>query len=155
MKHRFLLDIMVIFFAIKEENAQQQRDRTCADLVQLIGQNCHSLVVDKTISQKYDSRLSEFFSKPQYQTQAMLFLADVVHNRQKFVIETLEPPEIPPVAVAHIPHEDRYVVKAALVSRPIVVTDERRLLNAINENSALLGLKAITPREALELAKDT
>ena len=146
---------MVIFFAIKQQNAEQQRDKTCANLIELIGQNCHSLIVDKMINQKYDSRLSEFFSQPQYQTQAMLFLADVVHNPQKFVIETSVPPEIPPGAVGHIPHEDRYVVKAALVSHPIVVTDERRLLNASNENSALLGLKAITPCEALELAKDT
>jgi len=147
--------MMVVFFAIKEENAEQQCDKTCANLIELIGQNCHSLIVDKTMSQKYDSRLSEFFSRPQYQTQAALFLADVVHNPQKFFIETSASPEIPPGVVSHIPHEDRYVVKAALVSHPIVVTDERRLLNAINENRALLGLEAITPAEALELAKDT
>ena len=146
---------MVIFFAIKEQNAQQQRDRTCADLVQLIGQNCHSLVVDRTISQKYDSRLSEFFSQPHYLTQSALFLANVVHNAQKFVVETPEPPEIPAGLIGDIPHEDRYVVKAALISHPIVVTDEVALLAAINRNHKLLGLKAITPAEALELAKDT
>ena len=145
---------MVIFFAIKGENAQQQRDRTCADLLQLIGQNCHSLIADKTISRKYDSRLSEFFSQPQYQTQAALFLADVVYNPKKFVIETSEPPEIPSGVVGSVPHEDRYIVKAALISHPIVVTDEVALLNAINRNHELLGLKAITPSEALELAKD-
>ena len=147
--------MMVIFFAIKEENAQQQRDRTCADLVQLIGQNCHSLIVDKTISRKYDSRLSGFFSQPHYLTQAALFLVNVVHNTQKFVVETSEPPEIPPDLVGRIPHEDRYIVKAALISHPIVVTDEVGLLNAINSNHEVLGLKAITPAEALQLAKDT
>jgi len=147
--------MMVVFFAIKEENAQQQRDRTCANLIELIGQNCHSLVVDKAMNEKYDKRLSEFFSQPQYQTQTALFLANVVHNPQKFVIETSAPPEIPPSVLGQIPHEDRYLVKAAMVSHPIVVTDERRLRNAINHKHALLGLKAITPCEALELAKDT
>jgi hypothetical protein len=147
--------MMVIFFAIKEENAQQQRDKTCANLIELIGQNCHCLVVDKTMNQKYDSRLSEFFSQPQYQTQTALFLANIIHNPQKFVIETSAPPEIPPGIVGRIPHEDRYVVKAGLVSHPTVVTDERSLLNAINDNHALLGLRAISPAEALELAKDT
>jgi hypothetical protein len=147
--------MMVIFLAIKEENAQQQRDRTCANLIELIGQNCHCLVMDKTMNEKYDKRLSEFFSQPQYQTQTALFLANVIHNPQKFVIETSAPPEIPPEVVGHIPHEDRYVVKAALVSHPVVVTDEKGLRNAINDNHALLGLKAISPAEALELAKDT
>jgi hypothetical protein len=146
--------MMVIFFAVKEENAQQQCDRTCANLIELIGQNCHCLIVDKTMNEKYDSRLSEFFSQPQYQTQAALFLANVVHNPQKFIIETSAPPEIPPAVVAHIPHEDRYVVKAALLSHPIVVTDERRLRDAINDNHTSLRLKAISPSDALELAKD-
>ena len=94
---------MVIFFAIKEENAQQLRDTTCADLVQLIGQNCHSLVVDKTISQKYHSRLSEFFRHPHYLTQTALFLVNVVHNAQKFVIETSDPPGIPTGLIGNIP----------------------------------------------------
>jgi hypothetical protein len=146
---------MVVFFAIKEENAEQQRDQTCANLIQLVGQNCHRLVVDKTMNQKYDSRLAEFFSQPHFLTQTALFLANVVHNPQKFAIETSVPPEIPSGVVGRIPHEDHYVVKAALVSHPIVVTDERRLLNAINDNRAQLGLEAITPSEALELAKDT
>jgi hypothetical protein len=46
--------MMVVVFAIKEENAQQQRDKTCANLIELIGQNCHCLVVDKVMGQKYD-----------------------------------------------------------------------------------------------------
>jgi len=146
---------MVVFFAIKEENAERQRDRTCASLIDLIGQNCHSVVVDKTISLKYDSRLSGFFGQPQYQTQAMLFLANIVHYPQKLVVEASEPPEIPASLIGKIPHEDHYIVKAALISHPIVVTDEVALLNAINRNHELLGLKAITPSEALELAKDT
>ena len=146
---------MVIFFAIKEENAQQQRDKTCANLIELIGQNCHSLVVDKTMNAKYDSRLSEFFRQPHYQTQAALFLADVVHNPQKFFVEASAPPEVPPVVAGHIPREDHYVVKAALISHPIVVTDEKPLRDAINEHRSLLRLTAITPAEALELAKET
>lgn len=155
MKHRFLLDMMVVFFAVKEENATPQRDETCANLIQLIGQNCHSIVVDKIIRLKYEQRPGEFLGQPRYQTQALLFLADVVYNSQKFVIESSSPPVIPPDLVGHIPHEDKYVVEAALTSHPIVVTDEERLRNAINGNHALLGLRAVTPAEALELARDT
>src|SRR3989454_8327304 len=43
-------------------------------------------------------------------------------------------------------------VRAALISHPFVVTAEERLKDAINNFSGL-GLKAITPAEALELAR--
>jgi len=35
------------------------------------------------------------------------------------------------------------------------VTDEKDLRDSINESQGVLGLKAVTPAEALELAKDT
>ncbi len=146
---------MVLFFAIKEENAKREHDETCANLIQLIGQNCHRIVVDRTMRGKYLDRLAEFFGQPQYQTPTALFLSNVVYNSAKFIIETSEPPDLPAATLEGIPKEDHYVVRAGLISRPIIVTDERDLRDSINERQDLLGLKAITPAEALELAKDT
>lgn len=147
--------MMVIHFAIKEEDAERHHDETCANLIQLIGQNCHRIVVDRTMSEKYNSHLSELFGKPEYQTQTALFLANVVHNSAKFVIESIEPPEIPATAVNAVPKEDRYVVRAALISHPTIVTDEKRLRDRVNALGEVLGLRAIFPSEALELAKET
>ena len=155
MKHQFLLDIMVLFFAVKGENAKCERDETCAVLIQLIGQNCHRIVVDRTMREKYLGRLVEFFGKPQYQTPTALFLANVVYNSAKFIIETSKPPDLPAAAFDGIPKEDHYVVRAGLISHPIIVTDEKDLRDSINELRNVLGLQAITPAEALELAKDT
>lgn len=155
MKHRFILDIMVLFFAVKGENAKCERDETCADLIRLIGQNCHRIVVDRTMREKYLGRLAELFGKPQYQAPTALFLANIVYNSAKFMIETSEPPDLPAAALDGIPKEDHYVIRAGLISHPIIVTDEKDLRDSINERQGVLGLKAITPAEALELAKDT
>jgi hypothetical protein len=145
---------MVLFFAVKGENAACEHDETCAALIQLIGQNCHRIVVDKTMREKYLGRLAELFGKPQYLTPAVFFLTNIVYNSTKFIIETNDPPDVPTVAFQGIPKEDHYVVRAGLISHPIIVTDEKHLRVSINEREDLLGLKAITPAEALELAKD-
>ena len=146
---------MVLLFAIKEQKAGGERDSTCTDLIQRIGQNCHRIVVDRTMREMYLGRIAEQFRQPQYLTPAALFLANFVHNSAKFVIEDSEPPEIPATAVAAIPKEDHYIVRAALISHPIVVTDEERLRNRINEHSDALSLKALSPSEALGLAEDS
>lgn len=145
---------MVILFAIKEENDKQEHDETCASLVQLIGQNCHGIAVDRTLSGKYHGRLSDLFSQPRYQTQAALFLSNIICTPGKFVVEPSEPPDIPPALKNRIPHEDHYIVRAAMISAPVIVTDERKLRDAINNAYDVLGLNAITPADALELAKD-
>jgi hypothetical protein len=62
---------------------------------------------------------------------------------------------LPAAAIDGIPKEDHYVVRAGLISCPIIVTDEKDLRDSINESQGVLGLKAVTPAEALELAKDT
>lgn len=62
---------------------------------------------------------------------------------------------MPTAAFDGIPKEDHYVVRAGLISRPTIVTDEEDLRDSINEHWGVLGLRAITPAEALELAKDT
>jgi len=104
---------------------------------------------------EWGSRLKELFSKPQYQIRAALFFAEVIYNPAKFIIESAAPPDIPAGVVHAIPKEDLYLVRAALISHPIVVTDEELLRNRINANYTVLGLKAISPREALELARDS
>ena len=153
MKQRFLLDVMVVMFAIKEVYEGDVPDRTCAVLLDCIAENCHGIVSDREVRRRYDIRISELFAQPSYQVRTALFLTGFVHNSQKFIIEGADPPEIRPDAARGIPPEDIYVVRAALISRPIIVTAERRLLNGVNRNAAALGLRAITPADALELAK--
>jgi hypothetical protein len=144
---------MVIYFAIKEVYEGDVPDRTCAELVQQIGQNCPAIVVDMKVKERYDQHLMGLFRQPRYQTQTALFLANVVYNPSKFVIETSEPAGLPPSVIGDIPQEDRYIVCAGLISYPIIVTAEQGLRNAINKHREALRLTAITPAEALRLAK--
>lgn len=147
--------MMVVYFAIKGVYEGDRPDPTCAQLIQLIAQNCHGIVTDREMKRRYDRHVSGLFAEPQYQVPTALFLADFVFNPQKFIIETSDPTEIPTGAIGDVPREDVYVVRAGLISLPIIVTAEKRLLNGINKNRDALGLTALTPAEAIELARDS
>jgi hypothetical protein len=60
-------------------------------------------------------------------------------------------PELP--KNVSLPYEDRDMVKTALISRPILVTNDSGLRDAVNAQYEVLGLKALDAREALELAQ--
>jgi len=141
---------MVIYFAIQEKNDRGEADETCAELIRLIGANCHSIIVDRVLVEKYQEHVSRLFKKPPLLTQASAFITEVLANSSKLMVESAEAPELP--AGVGVPKEDEYVVRAGLISNPIVVTAERRLLTAINSQAGL-HLKAVSPAEALELAK--
>ncbi len=152
MKHKFLLDIMILYHGIKGVDDHDNPDSTSTDLLRLIRQNCHTILVDRTLAEKYLSHVNELFRQPSHLTEASLFITEFIGNSAKMKREELDPPRLP--GGAKVPPEDEYVVRAALISHPFVVTAEQRLKDAINNFSGL-GLKAITPGEALELAKDS
>ena len=143
---------MVIYFAIQEVDEKGEADETCTELIRLIGANCHSIIVDRILADKYWAHAGMPFGKPPLLSPASLFITQVLANSSKLIREDTDAPELPPGV--HVPREDEYVVRAALISKPIVVTAERKLLNAINAQVADLRLKAATPAEALELARD-
>ncbi len=151
MKHKFLLDLMILYHAIKGVDEHDNPDSTAADLLRLIRQNCHTILVDRTLADKYLSHVNELFSQPSHLTEASIFITEFIANSAKMMREESDPPQLP--AGVKVPPEDEYVVRAALISHPLVVTAEERLRNCINKYPGL-GLKAITPAEALELAKD-
>ena len=151
MKHRFLLDVMVIYHAIKGVDEAGNPDQTSSELVRLIGENCHSVVADNELAERYSRHLKKLLSIPSLLYKTSEFLWEVIYNSSKFVVEVSPAPELPPGV--RVPREDEYVVRAALISHPIVVSAEERVLRDVNAQS-VLGLRAVTPAEALELAKD-
>ena len=144
---------MVIYHAVKGVDEHENPDLTAENLVQLIGDNCHTVVVDEILRDSYSRHIKELLGKPWLQLRTVDFILRIVENSAKFVVESAELPELP--ATVKIPQEDEYVVRAALMSHPVVVTAEKRLLKAINSQSSLLHLIAKSPSEALELAKDS
>ncbi len=140
---------MVLYHAIKEVDESERPDSTAAELIRLIGLNCHTVLADSTLIDRYWHHINKLFGFPPLLTQASLFIADILANATKLIREESEPPEIP--TAIKVPPEDIHIVRAALISRPLVVTTEKRLRKAINDQP-LLGLQAMTPSEALRLA---
>jgi hypothetical protein len=130
---------------------QKQHRSTCPEIFCYERPECYAIITDQTVKDRYEHRLTGLFTDPRHQIQTVLFLTDLVYKLGRLWIETAEPPELP--AGAKVPHEDEYVVRAALISRPLVVSAEEKLLKAINTQPAL-RLKALTPSEALERARE-
>jgi hypothetical protein len=143
---------MVIYHAIKGVDESGNPDQTSGELVRMIGENCHTVVADNELAQRYSRHLKELLSTPSLLYKTTEFLWEVIYNSSKFIVEASPTPKLPPGV--KVPPEDECVVRAALISHPIVVTAERRVLRDVNSQS-VLGLRAVTPAEALELAKDT
>jgi hypothetical protein len=136
VKHRFLLDVMVIYHAIKGVDEAENPDQTSSELVRLIGDNCHTVVADNELAERYSRHLKKLLSIPSLLYKTAEFLSEVIFNSSKFVLEASPAPELPPDV--KVPPEDKYVVRAALISHPIVVTAEQRVLRDINGQSVLV-----------------
>jgi hypothetical protein len=142
----------ILYYGIKGVNERDEDDLTCTELILLIGKNCHSITMTKSLIERYREHLDWLRQKPAPVLQSLSVLNQLVVNSQKAVWEQSEPPEIP-VGI-NIPQKDRYLVRAALISQPLVVTCDNSLRHAINDYPQL-NLRALHPTDALPLAKDT
>jgi len=140
------------YHAVKGVDEHENPEPTAADLIRHIRENCHAILVDRILADKYWTHISRLTHQPSLQTETSLFVTEFLANSSKMVEETSDPPELP--NGVKVPREDEYVVRAALISHPVVVTAEERLRKSINSQPEL-GLKAISPAEARELAKET
>ncbi len=153
MKHRFLLDVNILYFGVKGVDENGRPDSTCSELTARILANCHTIRVDDALLERYKEHMDWLRGDPRSMPQPLGVLNSLLHRSDKTILEAGDSPPLP--QGIQVPKKDEYVVRAALHSRPAVVTCDHALKRAINEQSAALGgLKAITPAEALELAKD-
>lgn len=153
MKHRFLLDINILYYAVKGVDQNRRPDDTCVDLFKLIQLNCHTIRMDDVLLEKYKGHLAGLQRYRESVVESLRLVISLLQNSQKAVLEEGDPPNLP--RGIRVPQKDEYVVRAALVSRPTVVTCDGPLRRSINEHSATLGFMAINPAEALQLAKET
>lgn len=152
MKHRFLLDLNIIYHAVRGVDKYDNPDQTCAELLRLIGQNCHKIIVNGYLIGEYLSRLEELFRTKAPALPPIYFVQQLLFKAEKFSQETGALPAIP--SHVSLPREDIEIVRSALVSRPILVAADGPLCDAVNK-SASLGLLAMSPDSALGLARDS
>ncbi len=142
----------ILYYAVGGVNESGERDLTCTELILLIGKNCHRITMSNELIGRYQEHLRWLEQKTSPVLPALSVLNQLILNSDKVVWEQGEPPEIPPAV--QVPEKDTYVVRAALISRPLVVTCDNALKDAINDHPQL-NLRAIHPVEALPLAEDT
>lgn len=152
MKHRFLLDFNIIYHAVRGVDEHDQPDSTCAELLLLIGRNCHTIVVNGYLYEQYLARIYQLFNTKAPALPPIYFIGQLLFKAEKFSQETNDLPLIP--AGVAIPREDIQIVRSTLVSQPILVAADEELCDAVN-NSPVLGVRAVRPAEALVLAQDS
>ena len=153
MKKKFLLDENILYEAIKGVDLHGRPDPTSTDLVRLIRENCHSIVLDRELAGRYLHHLSRLQEEPVRKMEPLDFLKEfVLLNSAKRTWESTKGVAVPPEA--RIPKEDIHIVRLAMVSSALVVTSERELRDAINAFPAF-GLSALAPNAAIAPASET
>lgn len=153
MKHKFLLDENILHFAIKGVDEYDQPDLTSMELVLRIARNCHKIVVNNFLRQRYWFQIKRIRSERRPPAlEPVSVIKQIVHNSEKWSFEYADCPEIP--AGVSVPLEDVEIVRLALLARVLIVTGDGPLTLAVNSAPAL-GIKAITPADALALARET
>jgi hypothetical protein len=153
VKHRFLLDINIVYYAVKGVDEHRRPDETCINLFKLIQLNCHTMRMDEVVLGKYKEHLAWLERDRESVVESLRLVISLFQNSQKAVLEPGDPPSLP--QGIQVPQKDEYVVRAALMSQPTVVTSDNALKRSISENGATLGFTAVGPTEALEFAKET
>jgi hypothetical protein len=153
VKHRFLLDINIVYYAVKGVDENRRPDETCVDLLRLILLNCHTMRINDEVLARYKEHLTWLERDPRSVVESLRLVISLLQNSQKAVLEPVDPPNLP--QGVEVPQKDRYIVRAALVSRPTVVTCDGALKSSIRKHGTTLGFTAVSPADALELAKET
>lgn len=151
MKHSFLLDENILYHAVRGVDRRDRPDTTSAELLLRIAENCHHICLDQQLLTRYWRHLQRLVDEPAPAFQPLNFILEFLHNSAKAHVDYHEPPDLPDEIT--VPREDTYVVRAALLTKSVLVTADDELRNSVN-NQGELGVRALTPSEALELARD-
>jgi hypothetical protein len=146
----FLLDENILYHAIRGVNEQNNPDTTAADLLDGIGTICHVIFVHPWLIERYQRALKKLRQDPPLSDEANNFLRQLLYNNLKRTCEYGAQPDLP--ADINVPAEDVDLVRAALITHPIIVSADAELREAIQSQPAL-GLRVLDARGALDLAR--
>jgi len=150
VRHHFLLDENILYHAARLVDQHDKPDETAAELVRSIARICHRLAIHKVLVDRYWHILQKLISERSSAAEAVYFIKEFMTNVDKRTLDYSDLPELP--AGIKIPRKDEPIVRAALISLPIVVTADRPLREAIRAQP-VLGLTALSTKKALEFVK--
>ena len=156
-KKRFILDENILICAQRGINEFNEKDSTCANLVNSIIRICHTIVVDVGLHSRYQSQLNA----PRHQPigigpQFLSVLRAAMQTAGKF--DGLARPNAPPFpeesSIPQGSQDDLAVtVRLAVETRAILVTTDVPLIQDLGSSGvhATYGLEVLTPQENLDL----
>jgi hypothetical protein len=147
----FLLDENILYHAVRGVDKHDRPDPTAAELLRAIAAICHGIFVHKCLLEKYSNALQKLRENPPRSLEAQNFIKQLLHNSAKAIWHYADLPALPEGVTA--PQEDLDIIRAALLSRPILVTNDSGLRRAVKRHQDLLSLNALDAREALKLAQ--
>jgi predicted nucleic acid-binding protein len=147
LRYKFLLDLNVIYDAVRGVDRQDDPDQSAVRLLDLMAVICHGITIHTTLIGEYLSRLNRLKLARPTHLDPVGFIKQFIVNSAKRNFEYDNLAELP--AGVTVPREDEHLVRAALISHPIVVTEDTGLHAAINSHPSL-ALRALTIKEALD-----
>lgn len=150
MRHSFLLDENILYHAARGVDKFDRPDQTARELVRSIARICHTLTIHQVLFARYWRIVQKLKSEPASAPETSYFINALMNNYEKRTLEFTELPELPAGVV--VPSKDSEIVRAALISRPVVVTADEELRNAIRDQP-VLGLMALNPTQALDFVR--
>ena len=151
MRQRFLLDENILFHAVRGVDRHNNRDETATRLIYTIVQVCYVIAIHDVVRIRYLRKLNELRQERSPSLAPTYVFNQLLKRADKRIFQYDELPSLP--AGTAVPRKDEFLVQAALISRPIIVTADDKLRDSIR-NQPALGLTALSPQEALEYIEE-
>lgn len=151
MRHNFLLDENILYHAIRGVDLHEKPDDTATRLVVTIVEVCHSLVIHNDVMVRYLKILDKLKHERAPHLPPGYFFNQLLKRADKRTFQYDVLPALPE-GCEDVPRKDEYLVQAAMISRPLLVTADEGLYNAIRGHPEL-GIEVLWPHEALQRAK--
>jgi hypothetical protein len=148
---KFLLDENILYHAIRGVDQHDRPDDTATRLVLTIVEICHSLVIHNEVMVRYLRILGKLKRERAPHLPPGYFFNQLLKRADKRSFEYEDLPALPE-GCGDIPRKDEYLVRAALISRPLLVTADEPLYDAVRGHPEL-RIEVLRPREALQRAK--
>jgi hypothetical protein len=153
MKLVFVVDENVLIFALKVENAQGEVDLTALTALSDILTNCHSIAVDDELFNKYMQKCKALSKGNCKIVPNLISLLNIALWNQSKSIWFSNPPIVQSENDIH--QDDPFIVRLAVATAAILVTDDNRLRESIERCgiSARYNLKVVSSQQAIEYAR--
>lgn len=150
MRYKFIVDENIILCGLKGTDEHDNLDTSSADFLTKLLKNCHKILVDKELNNRYNKRAQEINIIRQGILPEMdkIILA-IIATSEKIERYYNEIPELP--SKNSIPRKDIYLVKVAYYFKIPIITLDDKLKSSVNNCKWLKdeNVIAYSPKEAL------